>query len=223
MDLADGPAYRREDHSGGSITGSEALVFIQVIQGRTSRKDEARELGDRWVRDLGPGADGWLGSTFGVTDDGTMLGVIRFESREAAQANADRPEQTAFAEEMAKLFDGPVEFHDCDDVTQMMQGGSDEAGFVQVMRGKVADADGLKGLMTDSDELHEARPEIIGATLAIDDEGNAFQTVAFTDEASARRGEQDTQMPDDVRDTLERAVQEVSFYDLHDPWFASPS
>jgi len=197
-------------------------VFIQVIQGRTSRQDEARELGDRWVRDLAPGADGWLGSTFGVTDDGTMLGVIRFESREAAQANADRPEQTAFAEEMAKLLDGPVEFHDCDDVTQMLDGGSDEAGFVQVMRGKVADAEGLKSLMTDSERLHQARPEIIGATLAIDGEGYAFETVAFTDEASARRGEQE-QMPDDVRETLEAAVHDVSFYDLHEPWFGSPS
>jgi ribosomal protein S6E (S10) len=195
-------------------------VFIQVIQGRTTSQDQARELGDRWMRDLAPGAVGWLGSTFGITDDGTMLGVIRFESREAAQANADRPEQTAFAEEMAKLFDGPPEFHDCDDVTLMMQGGSDEAGFVQVMRGKVADAESLKSLMTDSDRLHEARPEIIGATLAIDEEGNAFETVAFTDEAAARRGEQQ-EMPDDVRKTLEAAVHDVSFYDLHEPWFAS--
>jgi hypothetical protein len=197
-------------------------VFIQVIKGRTSRRDEGRELGDRWMRDLAPGADGWLGSTFGVTDDGTMLGVIRFESREAAQANADRPEQTAFAEEMAKLMEGPTEFYDCDDVTLMLQGGSDDAGFVQVMHGKVADADALKSLLTDSDRLHEARPEIIGATLAIDEEGNAFETVAFTDEAAARRGEQE-QMPDDVRATLEAAVKDVSFYDLHQPWFATPS
>jgi hypothetical protein len=222
MDLADGRDLTSEDHRGGSITGSEALVFIQVIQGRTSRQDEARELGDRWVRDLAPGAEGWLGSTFGVTDDGTMLGVIRFESRGAAQANADRPEQTAFAEEMAKLFDGPVEFHDCDDVTLMLEGGSDQAGFVQVLRGKVADAHALKSLMTDSDRLHQARPEIIGASLAIDDEGNAFETVAFSDEASARRGEQE-EMPDDVRATLDAAVRDVSFFDLRDPWFASPS
>ena len=41
---------------------------------------------------------------------------------------------------MEALFDGPVEFHDCDDVTLMMDGGSDEAGFVQIIRGKVAGA-----------------------------------------------------------------------------------
>ena len=45
---------------------------------------------------------------------------------------------------MEALFDGPVEFHDCDDVTLMMDGGSDDAGFVQVIRGKVDDADTLQ-------------------------------------------------------------------------------
>ena len=56
-------------------------------------------------------------------------------------ANSARPEQTAWAEQMMALMDGPVEFHDCDDVTLMMDGGSDEAGFVQVIRGKVDDVE----------------------------------------------------------------------------------
>ena len=42
------------------------------------------------------------------------------------------------------LIDGPMEFHDCDDVTLMMDGGSDDAGFVQVIRGKVDDPTGSR-------------------------------------------------------------------------------
>ena len=43
---------------------------------------------------------------------------------------------------MAALFDGSVEFHDSDDVTLLFNGGSDEAGFVQIIRGKVDDRPG---------------------------------------------------------------------------------
>src|SRR5690349_3757346 len=104
-------------------------MFIQMIQGSCTRQDEAHELLDEWRRDLAPGAAGWLGGTYGFTDDGQLMGVVRFESREAAMANSARPEQGAWAERLTALMDGPLEFHDCDDVTLLFDGGSDEAGF----------------------------------------------------------------------------------------------
>src|SRR4051794_24640674 len=177
-------------------------------------------MGDRWVSEMAPGAPGWLGGTYGFTDDDQFLGIVRVESREAAAENASRPEQGAWWAEMEKLFDGPVTFHDCDDVTMMMGGGSDSAGFVQVMQGKVDDAATLKAMATDTDELHKMRPEIIGGTLCIEADGTFTETIAFTDEDSARKGEQ-TEMPDDVRRAMESAMHDVSFYDLHHPWFAS--
>ena len=196
-------------------------MFIQIIQGKcTTRQDECREMGERWRRELAPGADGWLGGTYGFTDDGQFMAIVRFESREAAAANSARPEQAAWWREMEPLFDGPVEFHDCDDVTLMMDGGSDDAGFVQVIRGKVDDAATLKKMMTDTEQLHEMRPDIIGGTLAIEEDGTFIETIAFTDEESARRGEQQ-EMPEDVRQAMESAMHEVSYVDLHHPWFAS--
>ena len=198
-------------------------MFIQVIQGRTSHQDEVRMLDKRWLSELAPGAKGWLGSTLGFTDEGLFVEVARFESREAARANSARPEQTAFAEDMGKVFDGPLEFHDCDDVTVMLDGGSDRAGFVQVIQGRVGDAGALKALMADSDMLHEARPEIIGATLALAEDGSFTETVAFSDEASARRGEREAETPEDVRATLDAAMRDARFFDLHQPWFESPS
>jgi hypothetical protein len=175
---------------------------------------------DEWRRDLAPGADGWLGGTYGFTDDGQMMAVVRFESREAAEANSNRLEQGAWAERLMDLMDGTLEFHDCDDVTLLFDGGSDQAGFVQIIRGKVDDPSRLKAMMADADALHEMRPDILGATLAIEPDGTFTETVAFTSEADARRGEQ-TPPPEDVQRELAYAMQSASFYDLHHPWFES--
>jgi hypothetical protein len=177
---------------------------------------------DSRSEDPGLSASGWLGGTYGFTDDGMFVAVVRFESREAAAANSARPEQSAWAEQMMGLMDGPVEYHDCPDVTVMMDGGSDDAGFVQIIRGKVGDPSRLKAMMADTDVLHEARPEILGGTLAIEEDGTFTETVAFTDEESARRGEQQ-EMPADVRETLESVMSGATFLDLHHPWFASAS
>ena len=195
-------------------------MYIQIIQGKCTRQQECRDMGERWLRDLAPGADGWLGGTYGFTDDDQFMAIVRFESRDAAAANAARPEQGRWWADMEALLDGPAEFHDCDDVTLMMDGGSDDAGFVQVIRGKVEDASVLKSMMADTSALHEMRPEILGGTLAIEADGTFTETVAFADEESARRGEQ-LAMPDDVRQAMESAIRDVSYVDLHHPWFAS--
>lgn len=196
-------------------------MFIQVIQGKCTRQDELRAMADGWREELGGGAVGWLGGTYGFTDDDEFIGIVRFESREAAMANSGRPEQSAWAEKMMALMDGPVEFHDCDDVMMFLEGGSDQAGFVQVIRGRLADPARAKAMLADTTTLHEMRPDIIGGTLAVEDDGTFTETIAFRDEESARAGEQ-TEPPAEVREDLEMMMQGATFYDLHRPWFESP-
>ena len=193
-------------------------MFIQIIQGKCTRQDELHALLDEWRSDLSGGATGWLGGTYGFTDDSQFIAVVRFESREAAMANSDRPEQGAWAERMTALMDGPLEFHDCDDVTLFLDGGSDQAGFVQIIRGRVDDPDRLKAMLADTDSLHEMRPDIIGGTLAIEPDGTFTETVAFTSEDAARAGEQ-MEPPENVRDDMAYAMKDAKFYDLHRPWF----
>ncbi len=194
-------------------------MFIQIIQGRSTKHDEIRAMAEQWHEEHGPDAPGFLGGTFGFTDDDRFLGIVRFESREAAMKNSNRPEQAAWAERMTALMDGPVEYHDCDDVTMFLGGGSDEAGFVQVIRGKVTDKDRLKSMMSDTTRLHEIRPEILGGTLAIEADGTFVETVAFTDEESARAGER-KEMPAEFNE-LNALIRDEEYLDLHHPWFAS--
>ena len=195
-------------------------MFIQIIQGTCTRQDELREVATSWRTEVGADAVGWLGGTFGFTDDDMFVGVVRFDSRESAMLNSARPRQTAWAQQIMELMDGPVEFHDCDDVTLFLDGGSDDAGFVQVVRGKVDDVGRLKGMFADIDTLHEMRPEIIGGSLAIEPDGTFTETIAFTDEASARAGE-GIEPPASVQADLQYAMSGATFYDLSHPWFES--
>ena len=199
-------------------------MFIQIMQGKCSKQDEMRAMTERWTSELAPGATGWLGGTFGFTDDGQAIAVVRFESKEAAAANSERPEQAAWWTEVEKLYDGPVEFHDCDRVTLMMDGGSDAAGFVQVIRGKLDDPDAMESGMRDMEALlHEVRPEILGATLAIEDDGTFIETIAFTNESAAREGER-KEVPEAAAEGLRQfneMIHDVQYLDLHQPWFAT--
>jgi hypothetical protein len=150
--------------------------------------------------------------------------VVRFESREAAARNSLRPEQSAWWEETSRCFDGEVTFHDCDDAILMLDGGSDDAGFVQVIQGRVDDPDRFREFMSQPmDMLHEARPEIIGGTIAIDADGWFTETMSFRSEEEARKGEQ-KEMPDEMAEGFNREmelVKDMRYLDLHHPWFAT--
>ncbi len=199
-------------------------MFIQVIQGRCTDADALHRQMDRWREELEPSATGWLGGTYGVTDDGEFVGVVRFDSKEAAEQNSGRSEQGAWWQETSKLFDGDVTFHDCDDVTMMLDGGRDDAGFVQVIQGQLSDADRFRHMMEQPmDRLHEMRPEIIGGTIAIDRNGFFTQTIAFTTESAARSGEAQAPPPDEqqMMDEMSSLMSDVSYHDLHHPWFAT--
>ncbi len=196
-------------------------MFIQVIQAPCTRHDEARALMQEWNDTAGDEPSGMLGGTFGITDDDQFIGVVRFESKEAAMANSERPETSAMAEKMAAVMDGPPEFHDCDDVTEWMGGGSDDAGFVQIMRGRTDDPAALKTMLSqDTAQLREMRPDILGGTVAFEPDGTFTQTVYFTDEASAREGEKQ-EPPPEMAEAMETAFRDITYFDLRDPWFES--
>jgi hypothetical protein len=199
-------------------------MFVQIIQGKCKDADTLHRQIDLWRQEQGPKAQGWLGGTYGITDDNTFVGVVRFESKEAAARNSTRPEQGAWWAETEKCFDGEVSFHDCDDAILFLGGGADDAGFVQVMQGRVEDPERFRRFMElPMDMLQQARPEIIGGVIAIEPDGWFTETVAFRSEEAAREGER-KEMPAEMRETFEQEmsqVKDLTYLDLHHPWFAS--
>jgi hypothetical protein len=190
-------------------------MFVQVIEGRVTDLDRLRSQIDTWLQQLAPGARGWLGHTAGVAPDGTFFAAVRFQSADAAKANSDRPEQSAWWEDTAQCLGGDVRFADCHDVDTIAQrGGSDEAGFVQVIQGRgdrqamLAASKGLEGFFA------RMRPDVLGAYLAWEGEGRFSQLVYFVSEAAAREGEQRYEI-------VMAATEFHRFIDLPEPWFAS--
>jgi hypothetical protein len=202
-------------------------MFAQIIQGRTSDPDVLRTATDRWVRELAPGADGWLGSTAGVTDDGRFVVVVRFESAEAARRNSDRPEQGRWWAETQRSFDGDVSFLDSDDVTVELAGDPQRAGFVQVMRGRVTDPDRARKIMAElpQDAMAQYRPDILGSVMVGSDDGGWVQVVYFTSEAEARAAEGQeppAELAAAMQEMAALSVGETQFLDLRRPVLTSP-
>jgi hypothetical protein len=201
-------------------------MFVQVIQGQVSDAGQLRAALDRWVEELAPGASGWLGSTAGVTEDGRLVALARFESEEAARRNSDRPEQDKWWAETSKLFTGEVTFRDSRNVDIDINGDPDDAGFVQVIQGRGSDPDRARELMgQDSSEWAAFRPDIIGS-VGVEHDGGAYtMALYFTSEEAAREGERKEPPPElkaqmEEMDALTVGVPE--FFDLKQPWLYSP-
>ena len=195
-------------------------MFIQMVQGACDQQDDMRMLVDDWCTEVAD-QPGWLGGTYGFTEDDHFVGVVRWDSKASCDDYCTREGAAWWWAAASELLHSKAEIHQSEDVTLMLQGGSDDAGFVQIMKGKVGDADLLRRISTDQEMtamLHQARPDIIGSTLLIEDDGSFVETISFTDEAAARAGEKQ-EMPAEAAADMEHAMQDVHYIDLHHPWF----
>jgi len=201
-------------------------MFVQVIKGKVSDSSAIRAALDKWLSELAPGATGWLGSTTGVTDDGTLIGIVRFDSLESAQSNSDRPEQGRWWAETERLFDGEVAFEDSNDVDEYVTGDWDRAGFVQVMQGQVSDLDRARSVMQRRpDNFEQIRPDIVAMLDLAHQDGRWTSVIYFTSEAEARQRESQDPPPEFAAMMDEMAsisVSETRFYDLRQVWLDSP-
>lgn len=193
-------------------------MFVQIIEGRTSDAKALMDHGEQWQQDVRPGAIGYLGITAGVTADGRSITIARFEDEAAARANSERPEQTAWWEGMAKLFDGEPTFSESSDVTEWMGGGSDDAGFVQVMKSTGVDRAKVEEMDKVFESYTHLRPDLLGGLRIWTGADTCVDVAYFTSEADARAGEK-AEMPDEVQQLMGdfEGMGETEYLDLTEP------
>ena len=165
-------------------------MFIQIIQGHVKDADLLLRQTEKWRTEIKPGAIGYLGATGGVTPDGIGITIARFDSEASAQANSERPEQSAWWEATAPAFDGEVTFDNCTDVDLMFGGGADHAGFVQIIQGRAIDPAAMRELgRAMEDDLRATRSDLLGGMVAWHGDREFTQVVYFSSEDDARKGE----------------------------------
>jgi hypothetical protein len=199
-------------------------MFVQVITAPVGDAETIKRTMDRWDTERRPQAKGFLGATSGISSQNTFVAVARFESEELARQNSDDPAQTAWWNELSKGFAGEATFHDCTEITISGGGGSDEAGFVQVIQGRAIDKQALQSMSKEfEDRMAEVRPDVLGSLTAWD--GDFYTDVIyFTNEAEARAGEAKP-LPADMQAEMERwqaSTEGAQFHDLKDPKLVSP-
>lgn len=195
-------------------------MFIQIIQGPLCDPGRFNAEANRWPTDLKPGAAGYQGCTWGIGADGTGFLSARFDSEASAAVNSKRPEQGDWWDAMEPAFER-VSFIDCDDVDTILGGGSDHALFVQVIQGRVKDQDAARAMLREAQgPLAEARPDILGGTMAWHGaDGEFTQIMYFTSEEAARSGE--VSPTEEAVDAQYRDMMagEPTFIDLPNPRF----
>jgi len=202
-------------------------MFVQVIQAPAGDAAGIRRLMDRWVAELADGAEGWLGSTAGVTDGGEFVATARFESEESARRNSGRTDQAAWWAELEKQLASPATFQDCRDAVTFLAGGSDDAGFVQVIQSRIVDAGRVRDLVDRMAELDAGdfgRDDVLGGIVAWDPQ-MVTEVFYFTSEAEARVAEAEPHESERAAALLaewDAAVTDVRYLDLREPWLWSP-
>jgi hypothetical protein len=193
-------------------------MFVQIIEGTTSDPEALRAAGDAWEAEVKPGAVGFLGVTAGVGAGGKAFTLVRFQDEASAKANSERPEQGAwFEKHLATAYDAPPTFTESSDTDEFMGGGSNDAGFVQVMKSKNVDRAELERLDQVFEKFVGERPDILGGLRVWTGADSCVDVMYFTSEADARKGEQ-AEMPDELKQAMaDFGEMDVEFLDLVDP------
>lgn len=200
-------------------------MFVHAIRFAAPDPGLVKETFETWGREVAPGAAGWLGSTAGITPDGTFVRVARWESAEAFTANAERPETKAWSERADATPTGAPDVFPCPVTYQRLEGCSDDAGFVQVIIGRTGDAEALLALERDFESAASSfPPAVMGSVLGVTADGRFVETVYFTSEAEARVFER-SERPAELRalfDKLQTLTSDATYHDLANPWLVSP-
>ena len=182
----------------------------RVVDGPGTRLELAR-----WRQELGAGTPGWQRLTAGVTDDGEVVAVLRFGDEEAARRSGELPQPAAWR----------ATWYDCPVVNVMKAGDGADAGFVQVMQGRLVDPVRLAAMRAEVERtLRERAPHVLGVTVAEHADGVGFTEITyFTSEREARAGER--QMPVEMAvqlGTVRSYMEGLEFLELRDPVLAGP-
>jgi hypothetical protein len=200
-------------------------MFVLTVAARTSAPDSLRRHVLTWRADVGISATGWLGSTAGVSGDGTFIFMLRFESEEAWLITSGVPEYANWWQVCGHHLDTTPSFTPSTAVTGILAGGSDDAEAVRVVQGR-ATPSRLEASVRQLDTVPAAaRAGVIGGLVAWHDDEQFTEALYFAAPAPGQLGLQaaaSTPLGRFFQDH-DAAIRGASVIDLVEPWLSSPS
>ena len=85
---------------------------VYRIRPKAGKEQEIIGLMEEWERERRPKVKGAVGGMMFKLDNGGLMGVAVFDSRESYRANAGDPEQDAFYQRWRALMDADPEWND---------------------------------------------------------------------------------------------------------------
>jgi hypothetical protein len=91
------------------------MTFIQIIEVITTRPEEIQELVEQWSAKTEGRRTAYRSTVTADRDrPNTYVRIVEFPSYEEAMTNSGLPETAEFAENLARLCDGPPVFRNLD-------------------------------------------------------------------------------------------------------------
>lgn len=197
-------------------------IYVEIIQARVKDPAGVQEVYARWVRDVAPGADGWLASTAGISDEGEFIAVVRFASEQAARLNRSRPQQDSWWREMSQQLADDARFIDCAAVATFGEDRPGDPGFVQAVQGQAAKLPGVLEQVAETAQHHifEHHLDVLGGLIADHGDGGFTEVVYYPSPEAARHGESGNVADRDVTlvERLAGFVADLRYLNLADPW-----
>jgi quinol monooxygenase YgiN len=94
------------------------MQFVQIVEFKTSKIDEMRELGKKYQEEGGGGGNKAIVCA-DRDNEGTYLIIATFGSYEEAMKNSEAPETQELARKMGELADGPPNFRNLDLIEEL--------------------------------------------------------------------------------------------------------
>ncbi|MDP9404705.1 MAG: hypothetical protein M3P85_15625 [Actinomycetota bacterium] len=154
-----------------------------------------------------------------------MVLMARFDSPDAARANAARPELGAWWSATEDLLEGSADFLETGDVNVQPVKDASRSGFVQLMRARVRDRGRLEAIEAEvGPAFFELRPDFLDGYRAWLPDGSLAAVDYFNSVAEARAGEA-REMPDHLTARFQEwmaLLEGTGWYDLTEPLLAAP-
>lgn len=189
-------------------------MFVEVTFGRTVDPNAVRQAWEEHIEALRD-SGGWLGGVAGVTDDARVVAVAR--------SNWALP--TPVVASLAPHLRGPPEVMRADGLVVIHEDRPWDAGFVQVMRARVASRARLEEVEAGIGQAFlDHRPDVLATYRTWPRHDLVIAVDHFTSEEEARAGEQ-REPPPELREAFQEwlaLLEETTWFDLTDPWLAPP-